>query len=192
MEGTFYDAPNDYRTILHRECLESGSNYLAHHGVKGMRWGVRKRYPIIGRPRTPGHAAISRNPLISSLQISNMRRNEAKERTRRSAIDKLNPKSKDRHKKAKDAYYNYIQNKVDSYGKDKKLTSKMNAWAKKRDAHYGNTNTQDALKENYKDDRSQRKYEMVKEYLFNNDPDFMELHKEWMSADDEMRKLYRR
>ena len=25
--GTFYDAPNDYR------------NYLAHHGVKGMKWG---------------------------------------------------------------------------------------------------------------------------------------------------------
>lgn len=31
MEGTFYDAPNDYR------------NYLAHHGVKGMRWGIRKK-----------------------------------------------------------------------------------------------------------------------------------------------------
>lgn len=29
MEGTFYDAPNDYR------------NYLAHHGVKGMHWGIR-------------------------------------------------------------------------------------------------------------------------------------------------------
>ncbi len=40
--------------------------------------------------------------------------------------------------------------------------------------------------------RAQGKYEMVKEYLFNNDPDFMDLHKEWMSADDEMRKLYRR
>lgn len=28
--GTFYDSPNDYR------------NYLAHYGVKGMHWGVRK------------------------------------------------------------------------------------------------------------------------------------------------------
>lgn len=28
--STFYDAPNDYR------------NYLQHHGVKGMHWGIRK------------------------------------------------------------------------------------------------------------------------------------------------------
>lgn len=30
MDGTFYPK-NDYR------------NYLAHHGVKGMHWGVRKQ-----------------------------------------------------------------------------------------------------------------------------------------------------
>lgn len=33
--GTFY-APNDYR------------NYIAHYGVKGMKWGVRKKRPSIG------------------------------------------------------------------------------------------------------------------------------------------------
>lgn len=39
MEGTFYDAPNDYR------------NYLAHHGVKGMKWGVRHDKPRLGYRR---------------------------------------------------------------------------------------------------------------------------------------------
>ena len=41
MMGTFYDAPNDYR------------NYLAHHGVKGQKWGVKNGppYPIGSSPR---------------------------------------------------------------------------------------------------------------------------------------------
>lgn len=39
---TFYDAPNDYR------------NYLAHHGVKGMKWGVRHDPIRKGRRRKKG------------------------------------------------------------------------------------------------------------------------------------------
>lgn len=39
--GTFYNAPNDFR------------NYLAHHGVKGQRWGIKNGppYPIGSSPR---------------------------------------------------------------------------------------------------------------------------------------------
>lgn len=44
--STFYDAPNDYRS------------YLAHHGVKGMKWGVRKQYYAdLKRRRKLGRAA---------------------------------------------------------------------------------------------------------------------------------------
>lgn len=38
--GTFYEAPNDYRS------------YLQHHGVKGMHWGQRKEY--IPHPKAGG------------------------------------------------------------------------------------------------------------------------------------------
>lgn len=40
--NTFYDAPNDYR------------NYLAHHGVKGMKWGIRHDKPSSGKKRKKG------------------------------------------------------------------------------------------------------------------------------------------
>ncbi|MBP5595471.1 MAG: hypothetical protein J6Y02_08815 [Pseudobutyrivibrio sp.] len=40
--GTFYDAPNDYRS------------YLQHHGVKGMKWGVRHDKPSSGKKRKKG------------------------------------------------------------------------------------------------------------------------------------------
>lgn len=45
--NTFYDAPNDYR------------NYLAHHGVKGMHWGIRHDPVRVGR-RKRGKTLMSK------------------------------------------------------------------------------------------------------------------------------------
>lgn len=49
------------------------SNYLIHHGVKGMRWGVRKEYVPKGRkkasdgtsPEKEKHKGLSRNQKIA-------------------------------------------------------------------------------------------------------------------------------
>lgn len=43
MNSTFY-APNDYRV------------YLEHHGIKGMRWGVRRWQDQNGRYNAAGRA----------------------------------------------------------------------------------------------------------------------------------------
>lgn len=46
MNNTFYESPNDYRS------------YLAHHGVKGMKWGIRHDPVRVGRRRSLGEALV--------------------------------------------------------------------------------------------------------------------------------------
>ena len=184
--GTFYDAPNDYR------------NYLAHHGVKGMHWGIRKQYPIVGRPRDGGLRRISRNPLISALQTSNARRNQAKYNKETSDFDTKNKELKSKLTKLRDDRFNYVDNKWNSYGKDKKFTSAMNKWISDYTKHFesrtGKSGAElkrhmmDSVAQKYGDDRDQSGFEYIQDYLYTNDKSFRSLSDELGAMEEEYRQ----
>lgn len=180
MNNTFYESPNDYRS------------YLSHHGVKGQKWGVRKQYPIIGRARRGQAYKFSSNLLISSLQDANQRRNKNRHNKETKIFNNRNPKLKERLDRASEEHYNYIENAIRSYGKNKKLTSGINKLIESRVSFYEKQSGKSGkeykqsivrgLTNPHNDDRDDATYDLVQDYLSSNDKEYQRLNAEYNNA----------
>lgn len=150
MEGTFYDAPNDYR------------NYLAHHGVKGMHWGQRKDY--IPHPRMRAR----RQTLMSKL----MRDGYERKINKRKAKNQDLVSKKDESGKKQAEYYRQSVNKFHS---DKKFKNKVIDYIAKsgrQDSEYwAKTLKAPDAKDRYPENVG----DAVELYLYNNDMEYRNL-----------------
>ena len=150
--GTFYDAPNDYR------------NYLAHHGVKGMKWGHRKQYiahPRIGRAASPNTLMTK---LISSGYERKINRRKAKNH------DLVAKKNESGKKQAE-----YYRQSVDKFHSDKKFKNKVIDYIAKsgrQDSEYwAKTLKAPDAKDRYPENVN----DAVEMYLYNNDMEYRNL-----------------
>lgn len=122
MNGTF-DAPNDYR------------NYLQHHGVKGMKWGVRKQpVTILGKlyqHRKMKMATIDKyyGGDKKKYKAEMKRRREEGNRTRRINQD---PELHKQRNELSRREWSIIENTGKKYLSDKKFKSKVDKIYKDR------------------------------------------------------------
>lgn len=180
--GTFYDAPNDYR------------NYLAHHGVKGMKWGIRKQYPIVGRAKGYGPHTISKNPLISQLQFRNMERNVAKAQAETKKFDNANKDLVEKRKKAMGAEYDYVINKLNSYHQDKKFKASVSTWINKRvksfEAQTGKSgaNLRKSMEDSFHSRDISQSFDYMKDFLIETDSAYRDLNNQTREINREYAK----
>ena len=103
--STFYNSPNDYRS------------YLAHHGVKGMKWGVRKQYYAdLKRRRKLGRAATiaDHSIAVADYKIAKIKKKIEKHGTKDRYISdlKTNKWIKKNLKKKRNAYEDALHAQV--------------------------------------------------------------------------------
>ena len=161
--GTFYDAPNDYR------------NYLAHHGVKGMKWGQRKEY--VPHPRMRARRQTLMSKLASDAYDRKINKRKSKHAdvvTKRNELGKKQgqmladaAKRFDNDKKYKSSVINYI--------------SKLN----RSDAKFWS----ESLKaKDVKDRYPENLHDAIYEYESHNNPEFIDVNMQLNAAHQEYNK----
>lgn len=116
---------NDYRYYLEHRLVES-DDYLAHYGVKGMRWKHRKGPSIFGHKTTittEDPTVYSNNVLVRSAQMAANRAKVAEKEKKKKKKFSLKPKnqkvtvitSPKRKRSKKEAKWN---KEMQDYGKE--------------------------------------------------------------------------
>lgn len=96
-------------------------DYLAHYGVKGMKWGVRKRgtsVEVYSRNRTGDYYTRDEKDHMTKVATKNLTKNYKKATKNRDLYERSSSKTKDAYKQAK-----YIA-KAKEFAKQSDLYSK--------------------------------------------------------------------
>lgn len=114
--STFYDSPNDYRS------------YLAHHGVKGMKWGVRNddyerdaklRYKIGREATIADYSYRKANARVEKLKKKiNRNRGSIKLRSELSRSEWMKRQLESKRNKTSSMLKKHVSNMKKAYGED--------------------------------------------------------------------------
>ena len=91
----------EYEKMKHDDLIEKGSDFLAHHGTQGMKWGVRRYQNEDGSLTPEGRRRYGLNPKYSGMSDSELRDTINKRRTQNEYLGLMTEGSRKKQKEIK-------------------------------------------------------------------------------------------
>ena len=95
----------DFNKMQRRRLAANYPNYICHHGIKGMKWGIRRTPAQLGHKASPKHRDATGRRDYASARIAYRREKKKEDYDKRLAKDK--ERYKNNPKKLKRAKENY-------------------------------------------------------------------------------------